>query len=229
MFFGKDKKGGEKPQVFFDKQGTPKIQLPQGFVDQEGSVTMQQAVEIASGIPEAIKTMPLDQLQQYMETLKEIYEAAKKNDPNAAQDEGNMDEEEEKYDDEGNPINDKAKSKAYDALKDKKARGGYTDAQVEKMVNDKVAQATKQAVQDHAKAIEKARHFLDDNYDFTTRDTKQIMRDAIATQTSESYTDQELPLAFKMLQIPERSEVVNFGDRSPELGEEFQKLADKDL
>ncbi len=211
--------------MFGKKKGENSIH--QAFLDQEGQVNMQQIVEIAGALPDAIKKIPVDKLQEVMPQLKELVQLAKENDPDMAQE----DMEEEKYDSEGNPTTDKAKARAYEKIKDQKpqTQGGYTDAQVEKMVNDALAQQKQKVMQDHAKAIQKAQHFLDDNYDFTDKSTEQIMRDAVATQSTEQYSDQELPLAFKMLQLPERESVVNFGDRLPEAGQKLKDLENKEL
>jgi hypothetical protein len=222
LFKGKDKGSGQ-PQVFLDKSGEVYMQLPKAFMDQEGQVNMQQIVEIASALPEAIKNIPVDKLQEVFPQLQELVKMAKENDPNMQGEEPEDEEEEERYDSDGNPMTDKAKARAYEKLKDAQPQqqGKYTDAQVEKMVKDKVAQAKQQAIKDHAYVIEKARKILDSSYDFTDKSTEQIMRDAIATQSIESYEDSELPLAFKMLQPPERSTVTNFGDRSAGGGSKF--------
>jgi len=211
--------------MFGKKKGDNPIH--QAFLDQEGQVNMQQIVEIAGALPDAIKKIPVDKLQEVMPQLKELVQLAKENDPDMAQE-----NEEEKYDSEGNPVTDKAKARTYEKVKDQKPQGqsqGYTDAQVEKMVNDALVQQKQKVMQDHAQTIQKARHFLDDNYDFTDKTTEQIMRDAVATQSTEQYSDQELPLAFKMLQLPERESVVNFGDQLPEVGQKLKELENKEL
>lgn len=200
----------------------------QAFLDEDGNVNMQQIVEIASALPEAIKTVPVDKLQEVMPQLQELIALAQDvgsgESPSGEGDESTTDtddipsdeNEEEEMDDKAIKGKDKKPSDA----------NGYTDAQVSKFVDTQV----KQAVKNHAYVINKARNFLDESYDFADKSTEEIMRDAIATETTESFTDRELPLAFKML-VPSasREEVTSFGDRNPDQASKFETIADKEL
>jgi len=57
----------------------------------------------------------------------------------------------------------------------------------------------KKEMKDEESVREKAKEFLSDDYDFDGKDTLEIMKDAIATETDEDLTDEEIPIAFKLL------------------------------
>ena len=206
---------GESTMPAEAKNGQPVIH--QAFHDENGEVNMQAIVEIASSLPEAIKQVPLEKLQEVMPQLQELVAMS-----GAAQTQGEdsdyEDEEKgEEYDDanEEEHMADKAPEKQ-----------GYTDAQVRKFVDAQV----QAKVKEHAGVIQKARRFLDEQYDFTDKSTEQIMRDAVATETTESFSDHELPLAFKMLKPSQaRKDVETFGDRNPDAASTFQTMADKEI
>jgi hypothetical protein len=73
--------------------------------------------------------------------------------------------------------------------------------------------------------IEKARDFLPEDYKFADKATAQIMRDAVATQTTETFTDGELALTFKLLK-PAAADYRKFGDAQPD---GFSNLKDKEI
>ena len=192
------------------------MKLHKAFCDANGEMNLQQIIELASALPEAIKAVPVDQLQQLTEPLAAIVEASKaqgvmpeEEDPgDSAHDKG---EEETMTDEEKEAMAEEEKEKFNDAVAkaaDEKAK--------------KFADAEKKR---HAEVIEKARDFLATDYKFADKSTEQIMRDALATEHDnvQQFADNELSLAFRMLK-PAESAYQEFGDKNPN---DFEALADK--
>lgn len=174
--------------------------IHKAFQDAEGQLSLQQIVELAAALPEAIKSVPVDQLQDLIPALQQIIEAAKGVMPEEPKAEETAEEtpavDEEKPEEEKKP--------------------GFSDADVKGFVDE--------AVKLHAQVIDKARQFVDDKYSFIGKTTDQIMRDALATENSVKFTDQELPLAFKLLK--KSGSYKKFGDQAVN---KFDALKDKEL
>ena len=228
MLFGNKNKKQAKPTVFKDDDGNVKMQFPENFFDQEGEnqVNMQQIVEIASALPEAIKNIPVDKLQEVFPQLQELVQMAKENDTNTDPQE-EMEKEDGDYEGEDmkRGAGDKKTVGTQKGQDSKNTQQGYTDAQMKQHINDAVAKAN----QKHAQVIEKARDFVDSTYNFTDKSTEQIMKDVVATQSNDSFEGDQLEIAFKMLQPPQRQEVTSFGDRNPDVKSKFDEIADKEL
>jgi hypothetical protein len=194
---------------FIDRQPTtPKTEevtivknpkLHKAFKDQEGELNLQQIVELATALPEAIKSVPVDMLKDLIPALQQIVEAAKGVMPETETPEtppeptGEMEDEES------------------DVSKEDRI----------KKFGDAVAKENRL----YAETVEKARAFLPDSYKFADKTTVQIMRDAVATESSEQFTDADLPLVFKMLKKP-ATRYQNFGDAQPH---NFDSLKNKEL
>lgn len=178
--------------------------LNKAFCDAEGEMNLQQVIELAMGLPEAIKAVPVDMLPQLVEPLKAIIEAAKGAgvtvEPEAPTEPTEPEMEDEMPDEE---------------------KPKFSDAAVVKLVDAAVAKAVKH----HATVIEKARDFLPEDYKFADKATAQIMRDAVATQTTEQFNDTELALAFKLMK-PAQADYKKFGDEAPG---SFSTLKDKEI
>ena len=163
-----------------------KKQLLKSFCDESGQPNMEQIVEIAQALPDALKELSIDKLKEVLPTLQNIVaDSGVKPVVDTAVDEG------QKATDEA----DADKQKATD----------------EKSFEDAVSQALAR----HTEVIEKASKFVDASYKFTGKSSTQIMRDALATQYGEqTFTDAELPIAFKMLrqQATNNPKLTNFGD-----------------
>lgn len=191
------------------QQEEPEMALHKAFKDEGGQLNLQQVVEMAMALPEAIKAVPVDQLQALVEPLQAIIEAAK-----AAGVETPV-EEPETTEPETPPV----ETEDEDMPEDEKPK--FSDNSVVKIVDAAVSKAVKR----HATVIEKARDFLPEDYKFADKATNQIMKDAVATQTTEQFTDAELELAFKLLK-PAAADYRKFGDTAPDA---FDSLKDKEL
>ena len=174
--------------------------MHKAFTDADGVASLSQIVEVAAALPEAIKSVPIDKLQEIMPALQEIMDIAK---AVGVESEGMAEVVEEmpvEAVDEEMAVMDKDMPKKEMAVTDSAA---FKDA-----VKAAVASATKQ----HAVAIDKARGFVAETYNFADKSTVQIMRDVLATEHgSTAFTDAELPVAFKLLK-KQASGYQNFGD-----------------
>lgn len=201
---------------FMDRkpQPTPEANMPKfhkAFCDAEGSLSLSQIVELAAGLPEAIKNVPADKLAELLPALQEIMAAATaagvevpEGDPVVEEVPVMTDEDADKLMDEsvdaagGNPV--KVTDSARKVLRKKFA--------------DKLAVAVDSAVKTHASVIDKAREILPETYSFGDKSTAQVMRDALAVEHgSQKFSDSELSVAFKLLK-KSGGEYQSFGDRS---------------
>ena len=195
---------------------TKNPKLHRAFCDAEGSMNLQQIVELAAALPEAIKSVPVEQLQELVGPLSAIIAAAKAvvpetadpaADPAAAGGEGDQQMSDE----------DMAAAKQADEKK-------FSDAVSAAVRKQQIA--TDAAIKVHTSVMEKARGFLPETYSFADKGTVQIMRDVLAAEhPGEKFSDTDLPMAFKMLKKTE-SKYQTFGDKNPN---DFSALADKEL
>lgn len=188
------------------KQTPAAAALHKVFADQDGQPNLEQIVEIAMKLPEALKAIPVDELQKLLPVFQEAVNmaggatapaGAEEETEVTVEDEG-MTEEEEKV-----PMQDTTEFK------------------------DAIASAKANAVKQHGEVVDKAKNFVDSAYVFAGKSTEQIMRDALATESSDKFTDAELPLAFKLLKKT-ASATKAFGDGKPN-ADRFDDLQDKEL
>lgn len=174
--------------------------LHKAFQDAEGAVNLEQIVEIATSLPEAIRKVPVDKLQKLIPAMQEIMSYAKEQGvmPEESVDPEMTDEEKPEMTDEEMPEEEKPKFSDADM---KKALVKFADAEVKR----------------YAQVVTKARNFLDEDYDFACKTANQVMRDALATQSTDSFADAELSIAFKMLRKSE-TDYSKFGDSKADSG-----------
>jgi len=193
---------------FIDRKPTEEseMRLNQAFLDAEGQPNLQQIVEIAQQLPEALKTVPMDKLQEIMPVLQEVIAMA--GEPAAAPAEEPVQDEEGA---EEQPVQDE-------------------EAEEEKLAVTDTAEfkdAIKSALAQHTDVICKARDFVDEDYTFTGKTTATIMRDAlVAEHGDQQFSDAELPVAFKLLK-KSGSDLRTFGDA--QTSGKFSTIADKEL
>jgi len=187
---------------FIDRKPNPEAIMPKkvhkAFTDADGVASLSQIVEVAAALPEAIKNVPVDKLQELMPALQEIMDIA-----SAV---GIKTEEVAPVEDE-----EPAEDEAVDT--DEEPVVAVTDSAAFK---DAVKSAVGVAVKNHAIAIDKARAFVPDTYNFGDKSTVQIMRDALATEHGSTvFADSELPVAFKLLK-KQAGQYANFADHVAE-------------
>ena len=209
-----------------------KIKLHEQFLDAEGAPNLQRIVEIAMALPEAMKTVPVNELQKMLPGLEKLLAMAKQGDesvdPEAegegedpaiedAEESGDIpDENTAEEDAEGG---DPAKVADEDPeAEDKPKASPFTDQDFNDAVDKRVVA--------RLKVIEKAREFLPATYAFGDTAMPKIMADAVATQFDGKFSDVELPTAFKLLKMNKQYE--NFADADGTV-KPFDKLKDKEL
>lgn len=181
-------------------------ELHTAFVDAEGQPNLQQIVEIAQQLPEALKSVPMDKLQEIMPTLQEIVSMGGA--PAAAEEEPALEDEETPPEEEPMEDEDKPSVPVTDTAEFKDAVTG--------------------AIRRHTEVIEKAKTFVDESYQFAGKTTDQIMRDTLAVEHGkQEFSDAELSVAFKLLK-KSGTDLRKFGDASASAGK-FSSIADKEL
>lgn len=188
------------------------------FKDQEGAPNLQQIVEIAQSLPEALKALPVDELQKVIPTLQEVVAKS-----------GMVGEEAQQ--EEAEPVADQEPKEQEMEAKD--ADEVEAD-EVEKVelkdsaeFKDALAKAKDEAVKQFASVVSKAKDFVDEAYSFEDKTAEQVMRDAIASEYGkQKFADEELPVVFKMLRKSDSSK-HSFGDHQAQ--SKFQSLENKEL
>lgn len=202
---------------FIDRKPTPeahmsqKVKLHKAFCDAEGSLSLSQIVELAAGLPEAIKNVPADKLSELLPALQEIMAAASAAGVEPIVEDAVVEDMPEMTDEDADKLMDESADAAGgDPVK-------VTDSArkvLRKKFADKLAVAVGNAVKVHASVIDKARTILPETYSFADKSTAQLMRDALAVEHgSQKFSDSELSVAFKLLK-KSGGEYQTFGDRS---------------
>lgn len=187
---------------FMDRkpQPTPEANMPKfhkAFCDAEGSLSLSQIVELAAGLPEAIKNVPADKLAELLPALQEIMAAATAAGVEVPEGDPVVEEVPVMTDEEASKLVDESAGEVKgDPVK-------VTDS-MRKVLAQKFSDATRKAVdvavKTHASVIDKAREILPETYSFGDKSTAQVMRDALAVEHgSQKFSDSELSVAFKLL------------------------------
>jgi hypothetical protein len=212
-------------------------------------MSLEAIAEIVAALPQALSKVPVEKVSEIMPALQEIVGMSKEMGVQMPE----MEDEEPKLEDAEKDMED-TKQVAEDEdpcwegyeMKGTKELDGRTvpncvkasDEEMEDNMHykkdedftdstafkDAVAVAVDNAVKLHSEVIMKAQNFLDAKYNFSGKDSKQIMRDALATETTETFEDSELALAFKMLK--KTPAYKDFGDASIC---KFDQLKDKEI
>jgi len=208
------------------------------FIDEDGKIDLQTIVEVMTKLPEAIRKVPVEEVAKIMPMLQELIAASEGVMPEEDGDNESPAEEaveevveeeaaEEQLDEEADKEEITDEEAGEDSDEDKQ---GMKDAAIDFKDTQEFADAVKAAVDAETgkivSVIEKARDFVDAGYVFADKDANQIMRDAIATKSKESFADAELPVAFKMLK-KSVDKYITFGDKKVDTG--LDSLYDKEL
>ena len=202
----------------FTNKEQKKMKIHKVFADQEGQVSLEQVVEIASALPEAIKMLSLEELQKIMPALQEIISMAKVTDENNTEGDPTPPPE---GDQTSNETTDEDATKE----EEEEEKPKFSDADFKKALKENSKKFADEEVKKYAEVIDKARNFLDETYDFKNKTTDQVMLDALATESTEKFSDSELPLAFKLLK--KTAEYKKFGDHKT--SHPLDEIADKEL
>ena len=190
-----------KPQI--KNEDITMKKLHQSFLDADGAMSLEQIVEVATALPDAIRKAPIEELPKVMPAMMEIMKYAKEQ---GAVDEEELDElaDEEM---EEKPLEDAEPEKDKDEDKDKEKK--FSDALA--VQSKKFADAE---VKKFSSVVGKAISFLDEDYDFSGKTANDVMRDSLASLSSEKFEDSELSVAFKLLR--KNTDYSQFGDSRAE-------------
>lgn len=188
------------------------------FTDAEGNLNLERIIEIAMKLPEALKKLPMDQLNKVMPALEGIVKTSI-----GSQNSEDTDDKSKK-----DTEDEMAKKKDLDqAATDSEAFKKAVESAVQKQLKDYASNA----INSHTQTIQKAKDFLPENYDFKGKDTNQIMRDTLNHElgSDNQFEDSELPIAFKTLRkaVSQNHQYKNFGDESKT--KQFTDLANQEL
>ena len=227
------------------------------FQDAKVDMTVEQVLELVAALPDAIRNVPMAQLQKIAPALVSIVEAAKESGVEMSEAEASEDAEETETQDgddaaEGGDADDKAETQDgegdaaeggdADEKEDDKTEtqdgesGEDDDADDKKSMSDgktlfndeKVLAFVDKQIKEHSDVVEKARKFVDEKFNFAGKTTDEIRQEIIKAATGETFTDSsELRMAFKMLK-PTKSLYKSFGD-SNNVGSQFDNIANKEL
>lgn len=197
------------------------------FRDEDGSINLNELMDLISALPEAVGSLTVEQINELVPMFKEIIESAK-----AAREDKKIETEEttEKTTEEKPAADDSVtKEEVTTELTDEDKEVSEFKAMDSAKFKDALAVRIKtgvaQGIKEYAYVVEKARNFLDAAYPFATKTAKQIMNDAVATRYKEKFNDQELSIAFKLLSKATGYE--KFADSKTE--DAFDKLKNKEL
>lgn len=207
---------------FIDRKPNPEATMPKklhkAFCDAEGSLSLSQIVELAAGLPEAIKNVPADKLAELLPALQEIMAAATEAGVEAPPGEPLVedvltDEEAAKVvDEEVDALVDEAATPPKEGVKVTDSMRAVIRQKARARFMDAMNVAIGAAVKVHASVIDKARTILPETYSFADKSTAQLMRDALAVEHgSQKFSDSELSVAFKLLK-KSSGDYQTFGD-----------------
>ena len=195
------------------------MKFHKAFADENGQVSLEQVVEIASSLPDAIKMLSLEDLQKVMPALQDIVSMGKV-ESTPSTDEENKEDDGEKKPPVENLDEDKEEREEEEEDKPK-----FSDADFKVALEKKSKEFADEAIKTYAQVLDKARTFLDESYDFKDKTSEQIMQDALSTESTAKFSDAELPLAFKLLK--KTAEYKKFGDQKTT--HPLDEIANKEL
>lgn len=192
--------------------------------DEEGdSVNMQKVLELIKELPELVKTASLDEIKALVPILEEIMMKAKEGDQSTETDpEGEMTDE-EKAAVAAKEEEDKKLADAEAAAEMDKDKKTYSDA----AFADAVAKKAQEMSDAKLSIMAKASTFLTDSYDYKGKSNAQIMKDTLATQYNEEFSDAELSTAFKLLQ--KQTHYDSFGARASGSADPYIATGEKEI
>jgi hypothetical protein len=177
------------------------------FLDEEGAVNLEQIVEIAMALPDAIKKVPVDKLGELIPAMQEIISYSKEQGVEIPAEET---EEKPEGDMEEKPVGDMEEKPVEDEDMEEEDKKKFTDADFRKALAKEKKSFADEAVKRFGGVVTKARAFVGENYSFEDKSINQVMRDCLATQSTEKFADNELAVAFKLLRKA-GSDYSNFG------------------
>lgn len=159
------------------------------LLKKDSDVNIQKIGEVLKDLPEAIKVMSVEDLDVLIPFLEEAIKKAREKTPQGLAVKVEESTKEEIKDTENKEVEE------LKIIEDFKDSQSFKDM-IEKVTMEKVS------------IVLKAKNFLDENYDFNQSSLK-IMRDALKTQHKNEFKDEEIKVAFKLLE--KARDYSNFG------------------
>jgi hypothetical protein len=166
------------------------MKFHKSFLDAEGKLNLEQIAEIATALPEAMRKVPVDEIEALRPALMQIMSYAKESGVEMA------DMEDEYTDEEKKKMADMEKEKK--EMEDAKCKDA-DDKKFADALNVRSKAFADVEVKRYSSVINKARQFLDDDYEFSGKSANNVMRDSLSTQSTDKFEDAELSVAFKLL------------------------------
>lgn len=205
------------------------------FKDEDGKLSLKEVSEALANLPEIIKDFPLADVEELIVKMKETAKRILEERDDVVMEEMDEDKKDENKD-EDEEIEEKTEV-VTETKDDERPEDEMLDEDEKEILKTKSMDSRKYIdsvkgyvdakVKEHTKIVLKSKEFLDKNYDFANKTSKQIMRDTVRTLYSESFTDSELSTVFKMLKKNEHYK--KFGDQQSISKNDFMSLADKEI
>lgn len=220
----------------------------QSFKDADGEVTLQQILEMVAALPEAIRSVPMEKLTEVAPALKEIITAAQEVGVEVMEEASEEEAVEESPVQDEEEMEDQESSEETESTDEESGEEEATDTEEEVAVEDEeedekkkmamadgvtlfndaqVKEAVSSAVAEHSTVIEKARQFVDQDFQFSGKSTEDIQREVLALHTDAEFADSaEVAIAFKLLQS-KSNKYQGFADE--DAATKFDKLKEKEI
>lgn len=173
------------------------------FKDEEGNISLEKIMEIVQSLPQVIAEIPLDQLQEFVPIFESLIALVK---PAEEEEQSEM----EAQDEEAEP-NEEEKAIQDEEMEKEEEEKKFSDAALKNYA--------KAEIKKYAQVIQKAKNFLDADYNFADKSANEIMKDTLSQYSNEKFEESELSIAFKLLK--KQNDYQNFGDKKIDILEEI--------
>lgn len=190
---------------FLDKKTVNKKEIDHmiNFKDEEGNISLEKIMEIVQSLPQVIAEIPLDQLQEFVPIFESLIALVK---PAEEEEQSEM----EAQDEEAEP-NEEEKAIQDEEMEKEEEEKKFSDAALKNYA--------KAEIKKYAQVIQKAKNFLDADYNFADKSANEIMKDTLSQYSNEKFEESELSIAFKLLK--KQNDYQNFGDKQIDILEEI--------
>lgn len=173
------------------------------FKDEEGNISLEKIMEIVQSLPQVIAEIPIDQLQEFVPIFESLIALVK---PAEEEEQSEM----EAQDEEAEP-NEQEKAIQDEEMEKEEEEKKFSDAALKNYA--------KAEIKKYAQVIQKAKNFLDADYNFADKSANEIMKDTLSQYSNEKFEESELSIAFKLLK--KQNDYQNFGDKQIDILEEI--------
>lgn len=200
---------------FLDKKTVKQkeINLMINFKDEEGKISLEKIMEIVQSLPSVIAEIPIEQLQEFVPIFEKLMSMVKPAEE-VVEEQPEVEEVQDEETEEEKPEIEATDEEMEEKKEEEEKK--FSDAALKSFANKEVKK--------YAQVIQKAKNFLNDNYNFADKSANQVMRDTLAQYSNEKFENSELAIAFKLLK--KQKDYQNFGD---EKKDKFDEIGNKRL